>query len=92
MAASIRLRAVVRGDVQGVGFRYGVWRLAWQLGLTGFARNTSDGSVHVEAEGSPEGLDQLEAYLHTGPRFATVSYVHAERAAATGEFDGFEAR
>jgi len=92
MAARMRLRAVVRGDVQGVGFRFGVRRLAWQLGLTGFAENAPDGSVRVEVEGSSERLDQLEAFLHTGPRWATVSSVEVERAAATGQFDRFEAR
>jgi len=92
MAGSMRLRAVVRGDVQGVGFRYGVRRLARELGLTGFAENIPDGSVRVEAEGSSERLDQLEAFLRTGPRFATVTSMDAERAVATGEFGVFEAR
>lgn len=88
----MRLRAVVRGDVQGVGFRYGVRRLAHELGLTGFAENAPDGSVRIEAEGSSEHLDQLEAFLRSGPRLATVTSVEAERLAATGEFKRFEAR
>jgi acylphosphatase len=88
----MRLRAVVRGDVQGVGFRYGVRRLAHELGLTGFAENAPDGSVRIEAEGSSERLDQLEAFLRSGPRWATVTSVEAERVAATGEFKRFEAR
>ncbi len=92
MAASMRLQAVVRGEVQGVGFRYRVERLARGLRLTGFAENTPDGSVRVEAEGAPEQLDELEAFLHVGPRFATVTSVAARRVAATGEFDTFRAK
>jgi acylphosphatase len=88
----MRLKAVVRGEVQGVGFRWAVQRQAGQLGLTGYAENLPDGSVRVEAEGDPDRLDQLESFLHQGPRWAEVQAVDAERAPATGEFRRFEAR
>jgi acylphosphatase len=87
-----RLRAVVRGDVQGVGFRWAVQRQARQLGLTGYAENLPDGSVRVEAEGVPEGLDQLEAFLRVGPRWAQVEALDSQRLDATGEFRGFATR
>ena len=87
-----RLRAVVRGEVQGVGFRWSVQRQAGELGLTGYAENLPDGSVRVEAEGAPDRLDQLEAYLRQGPRWAEVESLDVQRAAATGEFRGFSAR
>ncbi|HEY8557139.1 MAG TPA: acylphosphatase, partial [Actinomycetes bacterium] len=41
----MRLRAVIKGEVQGVGFRWAVQRQAGRLGLTGYAENLSDGSV-----------------------------------------------
>ena len=87
-----RLRAVVRGEVQGVGFRWSVQRQAGELGLTGYAENLPDGSVRVEAEGDPARLDQLEAYLRQGPRWAEVESLDAQRLPATGEFRGFSAR
>jgi acylphosphatase len=87
-----RLRAVVSGEVQGVGFRWAVQRQAGQLGLTGYAENLPDGSVRVEAEGDPERLDELEAFLRAGPRWAEVRSVDSERVAATGEFRGFGTR
>jgi acylphosphatase len=92
MAESIRLRAVAKGDVQGVGFRYAVRRVARELGLTGFAENRTDGSVLVEAEGPPEGLEILESFLRSGPRLATVTSLDSRREQATGEFQRFEAR
>jgi acylphosphatase len=88
----VRLRAVVRGEVQGVGFRWAVQRQASQLGLSGYAENLPDGSVRVEAEGDPELVDQLEAFLQAGPRWAEVKAVDSERVAATGEFRGFGTR
>ncbi|HWC42807.1 MAG TPA: acylphosphatase [Actinomycetota bacterium] len=87
-----RLRAVVRGEVQGVGFRWSVQRQAGALGLTGYAENLPDGSVRVEAEGDPARLDQLEAYLRQGPRWAEVESLDVQRLPATGEFRGFGAR
>jgi len=87
-----RLRAVVKGEVQGVGFRWSVQRQAGELGLTGYAENLPDGSVRVEAEGDADRLDQLEAYLRQGPRWAEVESLDVQRAPATGEFRGFSAR
>jgi acylphosphatase len=90
--SQLRLTAVVRGDVQGVGFRWSVQREADRLGLTGYAENLPDGSVRVEAEGDPGRLDELEAFLRQGPRWAEVGAVEAERTPATGEFRGFGTR
>jgi acylphosphatase len=92
MSGALRLRAIVRGEVQGVGFRWAVMREAGQLGLTGYAENLPDGSVRVEAEGDPDRLDLLEAFLHRGPRWAEVASLDSERGPATGEFHRFEAR
>jgi acylphosphatase len=90
--SALRLRAVVRGEVQGVGFRWSVQRQAGELGLTGYAENLPDGSVRVEAEGDPDRLDQLESYLRQGPRWAEVESLDVQRVPATGEFRGFSAR
>jgi acylphosphatase len=89
---TLRLRAVVRGEVQGVGYRWSVQRHARRLGLTGYAENLPDGSVRVEAEGDPEQLDELEAFLRGGPRFAEVDRLDSERVAASGEFHDFATR
>jgi acylphosphatase len=88
----MRLKAVVRGEVQGVGFRWAVQRQAGQLGLTGYAENLPDGSVRVEAEGDPDRLDELERFLHQGPHWAEVQSLDSQRVPATGEFHRFEAR
>jgi acylphosphatase len=90
--SQLRLTAVVRGEVQGVGFRWSVQREAGRLGLTGYAENLPDGSVRVEAEGDPGRLDELEAFLRQGPRWAEVGSVETDRAPATGEFRSFGTR
>ena len=68
-------RWIVRGRVQGVGFRWSVRRRAEALGLTGFARNLADGTVEVVARGDPHVLHELARYLATGPRLASVEAV-----------------
>jgi acylphosphatase len=68
-------RYVVRGRVQGVGFRWFVSREADRLGVRGFARNLVDGSVEVVAQGSDESLQSLEQALEKGPSYARVSGV-----------------
>jgi acylphosphatase len=74
-----RLRAIVRGRVQGVNFRAYTAEHARRLGLTGFAHNLPDGqSVLVEAQGQRGALDALAARLREGPAHALVRDVQIE--------------
>jgi len=68
-------RFVVRGRVQGVGFRWFVEREAHILGIAGWVRNNHDGSVEVLAQGSHNQLSGLRARLREGPRAARVDGV-----------------
>jgi acylphosphatase len=68
-------RFVVKGRVQGVGFRWFVEREAHLLGVAGWVRNHSDGSVEVVAQGSPEQLAGLHGRLREGPRASRVEAV-----------------
>jgi acylphosphatase len=66
---------LIKGRVQGVGFRWFVHREAGALGLTGWVRNTEDGHVEVVASGEREVLAELEAALHKGSRGSRVDAV-----------------
>jgi acylphosphatase len=89
MADQASLSAVIHGMVQGVGFRWAVLQRAEELGLTGYVSNRPDGTVEVVAEGGPAELDELEKFLHSGPRWAEVSQVEVERGRASGRFSRF---
>jgi acylphosphatase len=67
-----RILFKVKGFVQGVGFRYYVFRNAKVLGLTGYARNLYDGSVEVLAEGYEAGIWELFEILKKGPSMSRV--------------------
>ena len=70
----MRLHAIVRGEVQMVGYRYFVLQQAQELDLTGWVRNGEDGrSVEVVAEGDESAMRQLEAALQEGPPLARVN-------------------
>jgi acylphosphatase len=71
---------VVRGRVQGVGFRWFVEREARTLGISGWVRNNSDGSVEVLASGTQEQLFGLRSRLQQGPRAARVDNVEEAEA------------
>jgi acylphosphatase len=71
----IARRYVVRGRVQGVGFRWFVDYEARQLGLAGWVRNNIDGTVEVLAMGSSEQHAALRNRLQEGPRAARVDEV-----------------
>ena len=81
----------VRGQVQGVGYRYYVLREAEGRRVTGYVRNLADGSVEVVAEGSDEGLKELEDRLREGPAFSHVDSVERESIASRGDL-GFHIR
>lgn len=78
-ALECRLYRVV-GKVQGVFFRAGTQTAARDLGITGHAVNSPDGSVEVFACGSVAALDRLRAWLREGPPMAQVSDVSVARA------------
>lgn len=87
----VRRRAVVRGRVQGVGFRFSTEGEADRLGLAGWVRNLPDGTVQVEAEGTPDAVAALVDWLQEGPAGAEVEGVDVEDATPTGE-GGFSTR
>src|ERR1700721_4855717 len=73
-------RFVVRGRVQGVGFRWFVEREAHTLGIAGWVRNNHDGSVEVLAQGTRDQLSGLRSRLREGPRAARVDNVEVSEA------------
>ncbi len=84
-------RWIIRGSVQGVGFRFFVQHKAVALGVNGWARNRDDGTVEVYAEGSPARLSELASALHAGPNMAQVRGVE-ENDAAIEKISGFSIR
>jgi acylphosphatase len=66
---------LVKGRVQGVGFRWFVQSEAARIGLRGWVRNTDDGDVEVMAAGSPAQIEELVLALHRGTRGSRVDRV-----------------
>ena len=91
-ARELRLVAVVRGYVQGVGFRWFVEREAARLGVDGWVANRADGAVEVVAEGPPDALSQLVLQLWEGPSGSAVSDVEVAHEPARGNIPGFTIR
>lgn len=77
------LRLRIRGRVQGVGYRYWAVGQARALGLRGWVRNRSDGSVEALAAGSRDSLDMFVIACRRGPRAARVESVDVEDANET---------
>lgn len=84
-----QVHAVVRGVVQGVGFRYHTQHQARRLGLGGWVRNRSDGSVEVLAEGSVDAVQRLVDWLGEGPSSARVEGVQVAERTPSG-LTGFD--
>ncbi len=85
-----RLHGVIKGDVQGVGFRFFLIRRAEALGLTGWVTNRDDGVVEFVAEGRRQDLEQLERAAREGPRMARVTAVEVNWSEATGDLSRFD--
>jgi acylphosphatase len=73
-------RFLIRGRVQGVGFRWFVEREAHLLGIAGWVRNNADSTVEVLAVGAHEQLVRLRSRLQQGPRAARVDDVEESEA------------
>ena len=83
-------RLLIRGIVQGVGFRYFAVRSARELGITGWVRNLNDGRVEAIAAGAPEALDEFVGRLRRGPRGAQVLGIESHETTLDEETQGFD--
>lgn len=88
----MRIHFTVRGDVQGVGYRYYCQVQAVRLGLTGYARNMADGSVELEVQGSARAIQELEQLLYIGPRMAIIKAVERKKITISIPESSFEIR
>lgn len=80
---------VISGRVQGVGFRYFAERLANQLGIQGYVKNLSTGSVEVYAIGNEPALEEFKRQLAEGPRSARVTSIEESDERVSEEYSRF---
>lgn len=88
----IGVHIIVKGLVQGVGFRYYVERQAVQLGLRGYVRNLYNGDVEIETEGDRSLVEEFIKEVKIGPRSAHVKDLKIEWTEYQNKFKGFEVR
>jgi acylphosphatase len=84
-----QLQLTVRGRVQGVYFRASAQREAKRLGLGGWVRNRSDGSVEILAEGEEDAIRELYGWAQKGPGAARVERVDTRWRSFTGDYPDF---
>jgi acylphosphatase len=83
---------VIRGRVQGVGFRYFTEAAAAREGLHGWVRNLPDGRVEIAAEGDAEALQRFEWHVRHGPPHARVEHIDIEDMPPGGHTSGFSVK
>jgi acylphosphatase len=83
-APTTRLRLSIHGRVQGVWFRDSVRRIATERGVSGWAKNLSDGSVETVLEGEPDAVRAVAAFCRRGPAHARVDRVQETEEPAEG--------
>ena len=88
----IARRYLVRGRVQGVGFRFYVQERAAAEGVHGYVRNTDDGGLEALVEGDEEAVERVDHALRTGPRGARVEDVEYDMVAPQYRATGFTIR
>ncbi len=86
---TLEIRAVVKGWVQGVGFRFYAERCAEKLSVHGWVRNLSNGDVETLAQGSKDQLENYIAKLWEGPRSAQITDVEVHWQNPTRLYDSF---
>ena len=91
MSQTIAKDVRVTGFVQGVFFRAWTQEKARALGVNGWVRNCSDGSVEARFEGPSDKVRWLIDLMRDGPSGSRVDHVHAREAAVEG-LDGFDVR
>ncbi len=87
--AKVARKFLIRGDVQGVGFRFFAQRAAARHQVLGYVRNCPDGTVEALAEGSSLNVDEFRNDLVTGPQWSKVEQVEEISLEPTGRYSSF---
>jgi acylphosphatase len=80
---------VIKGDVQGVGYRFFAQRAAARHQVLGWVRNCPDGNVEVVAEGAPADVEEFKKDLVTGPQWSRVEQVEEISLEPTAQYSSF---
>lgn len=83
---------IIKGQVQGVGFRYFTTHLANRIGVYGYVKNLRDGSVEVYAIGTEQQLTTLKAGLLKGPSYSYVQNIIEEDMQVDPVYNSFNIR
>lgn len=89
MAERIARKFFIRGDVQGVGYRFFAQRVAARHQVVGYVKNLDDGRVEVLAEGPAPNVEAFKHELLTGPRFSSVDHIEEINLDVAGSYSSF---
>lgn len=92
MTRVVALHLVIRGSVQGVGFRDAMADAATDAGVHGWVRNRRDGGVEAYVHGDAQAVERIVAWCRGGPPVARVASVEAEAVAIDIAVTGFSRR
>ncbi len=87
--ATVARKFLIRGGVQGVGYRFFAQRAAAKHQVVGYVRNEADGSVEVLAEGPTSNMEAFKNELAAGPQWATVEQLEEINIEPTGLYPSF---
>ena len=89
MVVRIARKFLIRGEVQGVGYRFFAQRAAARHQIVGYVRNCPDGTVEAWAEGPASNVEAFKQDLTTGPQWAVVDQVEEINLEPTGTYSAF---
>ena len=89
MQLGVARKFLIRGEVQGVGYRFFAQRAAARHQIVGYVRNCPDGSVEAFAEGAESRVEAFKQDLATGPQWAVVDQLEEINLEPTGRYSAF---
>ena len=89
MTGKVARKFFIKGDVQGVGFRFFAQRAAARHQIVGYVKNLDDGRVEALAEGPARKVEAFKHELATGPRFSSVDHVEEINIDPSGAYSSF---
>jgi acylphosphatase len=89
MTGKVARKFFIKGDVQGVGFRFFAQRAAARHQIVGYVKNLEDGRVEALAEGPARNVEAFKHELATGPRFSSVDHLEEIHLDPSGAYSSF---